>query len=140
MSWRSPPQLVALAAMYAEVQADPHAIDDAAFLDAVTRAHWPTNCWSYAQASLAIVSHACVLRPRLARELIALPVAAMMAAGLDSGAAIIEYGKACVVMEQPYVDFTPQGRRWMRQQWPTLGGLVDEEVARQWRELMDDDS
>ena len=140
MSWTSPPQLVVLAAFYGEARANPQAIGDAAFLDAVTRAHWPTNCWSYAQASLAIISHACVLRPHLVRELIALPVAAMMAGGLDSGTAIIEYGKVCAAMEAPSVEFTPEGRRWMRQQWPTLGALADEAVARQWQELGAGDS
>lgn len=140
MSWTSPPQLVALAALYAEAQADPHAIDDAAFLDAVARAHWPTNCWNHAQASLAIVAHACVLRPQLTRDLIALPVAALIAGGLDSGAAIIAYGTACAARAEPYVGFTPEGRRWMARQWPALGALVDEEWARQWRALGDDDS
>lgn len=140
MSWTSPPQLVALAALYAEVQSTPHAIDDAALLAAVTRAHWPTNCWDYAQASLAIVAHACVLRPQLTRELIALPVAALVAGGLDSGAAVLAYGTACLEVAAPYVVLTPEGRRWIEQQWPRLGALVGEEVARQWQQLMDDDS
>ena len=129
MSWTSPPQLVALAAFYGEARVNPQAIGDAAFLDAVTRAHWPTNCWSYAQASLAIISHACVLRPHLVRELIALPVAAMMAGGLDSATAIIEYGKVCAAMEPPHVEFTPEGRRWMQQQ-AAQGVLVIEQAVK----------
>lgn len=138
--WTSPPQLLALAAFYEQEAAEPGAVSDAIFLDTVSRAHWPTNCWSHAQASLAIVAHGCVLRPQLTRELIALPVAAMMAGGLDSAAALIEYGTACAAMAQPYVAFTPEGRRWMDRQWPTLCALVDQIVAAQWQALMQDDS
>lgn len=139
-SWTSPPQLLALAAFYRDAQAHPASIPDAVFFDTVSRAHWPTNCWSYTQASLAIVAHGCVLRPQLTRELIALPIAAMMAGGLDSAAAIIEYGTACAAIAQPYVAFTLEGRRWMARTWPTLHALVDEVVARQWQVLMQDDS
>ena len=138
--WTSPPQLLALAAFYRDAQARPAGISDAVFLATVSRAHWPTNCWSYAQASLAMVAHGCVLRPQLTRELIALPIAATMAGGLDSAAAIIDYGTACVASAQPYVAFTPEGRRWMAQQWPTLHALVDQVVAAQWQALMQDDS
>ncbi len=138
--WTSPPQLLALAAFYRDAQARPGGMSDAVFLATVSRAHWPTNCWSYAQASLAMVAHGCVLRPQLTRELIALPIAATMAGGLDSAAAIIDYGTACAASAQPYVAFTPEGRRWMAQQWPTLHALVEDVVAAQWQALMQDDS
>lgn len=138
--WTSPPQLLALAAFYRQAALDPLAIADTVFLDTVSRAHWPTNCFACAQASLAIVAHGCVLRPHLTRALIALPIAALMAGGLDSSAAIIDYGTSWAASAQPYVEFTPEGRRWMRQQWPTLHALVDEVVAAQWQALMQDDS
>lgn len=136
--WTSPAQLLALAAFYRDAQARPADIPDAVFLDTVARAHWPTNCWNYAQASLAIVAHGCMLRPHLTRELIALPVAAMMAGGLDTAAAIIDYGTACAARTGAYVAFTPEGRRWMAQQWPGLSRMVEEEYARQWQELLRD--
>ena len=66
--WTSPPQLLALAAFYRDAQARPGGMSDAVFLATVSRAHWPTNCWSHAQASLAIVAHGCVLRPQLTRS------------------------------------------------------------------------
>ena len=137
--WTSPAQLLALAAFYRDAQRHPDAISDALFLDTVSRAHWPGNCQDCAHASLAIVAHGCVLRPHLTRELIALPVAAMMAGGLDSAAAIIDYGTACAASAQPYVAFTPEGRRWMAQQWPGLSLMVEEEYTRQWQALLRDD-
>jgi len=82
-TWTSPPQLVVLAAFYAQAQALPDAFSDAAFLDAVKAAHWPTNCWSYMEASFAIIAPACLLRPHLTAELIAMPIDAMIAGGLD---------------------------------------------------------
>ncbi|OBV39400.1 hypothetical protein [Janthinobacterium psychrotolerans] len=137
--WTSPAQLLALAAFYRDAQHHPGAISDALFVDTVSRAHWPGNCQDCAQASLAIVAHGCVLRPHLTRELIALPVAALLAAGLDSGEAIIAWGTACAASTQPYVAFTPEGRRWMERQWPGLSVMLAEEYAQQWQALLQDD-
>ena len=139
VAWTSPSRLLALAVFYRDAQSHPAGISDAVFLDAVQNAHWPTNCWSYAQASLAIVAHGCVLRPHLTRELIALPIAAMIAGGLDSGDAIIAWGMSCAASDQPYVVFTPKGRRWMAQQWPALSVMVEDEYARQCQALLQDD-
>ncbi|MDO8042456.1 hypothetical protein [Janthinobacterium sp. SUN137] len=124
-TWTSPPQLVALAAFYARAQAHPDALSDAAFLDAVKAAHWPTNCWSYVEASFAIIAPACLLRPHLTADLIALPIAAMIAGGLDDAGQVIAIGLACATRDAPYVAVSAEGKRWLTQVWPTLEELVE---------------
>ena len=124
-TWTSPPQLVALAAFFAQAQARPDAISDAAFLDAVKKAHWPTNCWSYAQASFAIIAPACLLRPHLTADLIAMPIDAMIAAGLEDAGQVIAIGLACATPGAAYVAPSEDGKRWLTQVWPTLGAMVE---------------
>lgn len=123
-TWTSPPQLVALAAFYAQVQARPETVGDAAFLEAVTNAHWPTNCWSYVEASFAIIAPACLLRPYLTADLIALPIAAMIAGGLEDAQQVIAIGLACATRSDPYVAPSEEGKRWLTQVWPGLGELA----------------
>ena len=123
-TWTSPPQLVSLAAFYAQAQAHPEAISDAAFLDKVKNAHWPTNCWSYVEASFAIIASACLLRPHLTAELIAMPIAAMIAGGLEDAGQVIAIGQACATRREPYVEPSEEGKRWLTQVWPTLGEMA----------------
>ena len=124
-TWTSPPQLVALAAFYAQAQAQPDAFSDAAFLDAVKAAHWPTNCWSYVEASFAIIAPACLLRPQLMPQLIVFPIDAMIAGGLDDAGQVIAIGRACATRDAPYVAVSEDGKRWLMQVWPTLEALVE---------------
>ena len=139
-TWTSPPQLVALAAFYERAQAQPDAISDAAFLAAVKSAHWPTNCWSYVEASFAIIAPACLLRPHLTRELIAFPIDAMIAGGLDDAAQVIAIGLACATRDAPYVAPSEEGRRWLTQVWPGLGEMVEAVFqARLQKALADDE-
>ena len=128
-TWTSPPQLVALAAFYAQAQAQPDAFSDAAFLDAVKAAHWPTNCWSYMEASFAIIAPACLLRPHLTAELIAFPIDAMIAGGLDDAGQVIAIGLDCATRAAPYVAPSEEGKRWLTQVWPGLGELIGEVFA-----------
>lgn len=123
-TWTSPPQLVALAALYAQAQAHPETLSDAVFLDNVKNAHWPTNCWSYVEASFAIIAPACLLRPQLTAELIALPIAAMIAGGLEDAEQVIAIGQACATRSEPYVAPSEEGKRWLTQVWPTLGEMA----------------
>jgi hypothetical protein len=123
-TWTSPPQLVALAAFYAQAQAQPDAFGDAAFLEAVKAAHWPTNCWSYAEASFAIIAPACLLRPHLTAELIAFPIDAMIAGGLEDAGQVIAIGLDCARSDAPYVAPSEEGKRWLMQVWPGLDELV----------------
>ena len=124
-TWTSPPQLVALAAFYAQVQAHPETITDAAFLDTVKNAHWPTNCWSYVEASFAIIAPACLLRPHLTAELIAMPIDAMIAGGLDDAGQVLAIGLACATRDALYVEPSEDGKRWLTQVWPGLGAMVE---------------
>lgn len=123
-AWTSPPQLVALAAFYAQAQEHPETLSDAVFLENVKNAHWPTNCWSYVEASFAIIAPACLLRPHLTAELIVLPIDAMVAGGLDNAGQLIAIGLACATRSDPYVEPSEAGRRWLTQVWPALGELV----------------
>ena len=138
-TWISPPQLVALAAFYAQAQAHPEAISDAAFLDKVKNAHWPTNCWSYVEASFAIIAPACLLRPHLTAELIAFPIDAMIAGGLDDAAQVIAIGLACATRDAPYVAPSEEGKRWLTQVWPGLGELIGEVFAARLQAALADD-
>ncbi|OEZ84735.1 hypothetical protein JAB8_41140 [Janthinobacterium sp. HH106] len=124
-TWTSPPQLVALAALYAQAQAHPETISDAAFLEAVKAAHWPTNCWSYVEASFAIIAPACLLRPHLSAGLIVFPIDAMIAGGLDDAGQVIAIGRACATRDAPYVEVSEEGKRWLTQVWPGLGAVVE---------------
>ena len=124
-TWTSPPQLVALAALYAQAQEHPEALSDAVFMESVKNAHWPTNCWSYVEASFAIIAPACLLRPHLTAELIALPIDAMIAGGLDDAGQVIAIGRACATRDAPYVEVSEDGKRWLTQVWPTLGEMAE---------------
>lgn len=123
-AWTSPPQLVALAAFYAQAQEHPETLSDAVFLENVKNAHWPTNCWSYVEASFAIIAPACLLRPHLTAELIVLPIDAMVGGGLDNAGQLIAIGLACATRSDPYVEPSEAGRRWLTQVWPALGELA----------------
>ena len=123
-AWTSPPQLAALGAFYAQAQARPDAVSDAAFLDAVKAAHWPTNCWNYVEASFAIIAPACLLRPQLVADLIALPIDAMIAGGVDDARQVVDIGLACATRSDPYVEAGEEGRRWLLQAWPGLAEMI----------------
>ena len=124
-TWTSPPQLVALAAFYAQAQEHPETLSDAVFLENVKNAHWPTNCWSYVEASFAIIAPACLLRPHLAPDLIALPIDAMIAGGLEDAGQVIAIGLACASRSEAYVAPSAEGRRWLTQVWPELGAMAE---------------
>lgn len=141
MNWTSPPQLVVLAAFYERARAAPDTISDAQLLAAVRDAHWPTNCWSYVEASFAIIAPACKLRPHLTAALIAMPIAAMIAGGLDTAELVIAHGQRCAAKRQPYVAPAAGAADWLSHTWPTLGALVEQVFEQQWQAAMleDDD-
>ncbi|MDX8123423.1 hypothetical protein SKZ59_16710 [Janthinobacterium sp. GMG2] len=138
-TWTSPPQLVALAAFYAQAQAHSETFSDAVFLESVKNAHWPTNCWSYVEASFAIIAPACLLRPHLTAELIALPIDAMIAGGLDNAGQVIAIGLACATRDAPYVEPSEEGRRWLTQVWPGLGELAEAVFQTRLQEAMEEE-
>lgn len=132
-TWTSPPQLVALAAFYAQAQAYPETLSDAVFLENVKNAHWPTNCWNYVEASFAIIAPACLLRPRLTADLIVFPIDAMIAGGLDDAGQVIAIGLACATRDAPYVAPGEEGQRWLTQVWPGLGTMVETIFQARWQ-------
>jgi hypothetical protein len=137
-TWLSPPQLVALAAFYERARAHPAAIADAEFVDAIAKAHWPTNCWSYVEASFAIIAPGCLMRPHLSRSLIALPIEAMIAGGLESADQVIELGLACAARGEHYVEPSEEGKLWLTREWPRLGDVVEQVFREKWLELHSD--
>lgn len=137
--WTSPPKLAALATLYARARADPASVADADLLAAIRDAHWPTNCWSYVEASFAIIAPACMLRPHLTAELIAMPIDAMIAGGLDSAEAVMAHGLRCAANPSPYVATLPEAAGWLTQTWPTAAPLVAQVFAQQWQALLDDE-
>ena len=138
-TWTSPPQLVALAAFYAQAQASPDATSDAAFLDAVKHAHWPTNGWSYVEASFAIIAPACLLRPQLTPQLILFPIDAMIAGGLEDAGLVIAIGLACATRGAAYVEPSEDGKRWLTQVWPGLGAMVESVFHARLQVALDDE-
>lgn len=125
-AWSFPRELRELAQFYAKARADPDSVSDAEVLAAVERAFWPTNCWSYAEAAFAIIAPACALRPHLVRQLIAHPIGAMIAGSLDDPDLVIAQGVACATKERPYVEPTPEGKKWLLEEWPRLESLAQE--------------
>ncbi|MEF2267496.1 hypothetical protein V3C40_11920 [Janthinobacterium sp. LS2A] len=138
-TWTSPPQLVDLAAFYEQAQAHPETFSDAVFVDTVKAAHWPTNCWNYVEASFAIIAPACLLRPHLTAELIALPIDAMIAGGLEDAGQVIEIGLACARRDAPYVEPSEEGRRWLTQVWPGLGEMAEAVFQTSLQEAMEEE-
>lgn len=95
--------------------------------------HWPTNCWSYVEASFAIIASACLLRPHLTAALIALPIDAMIAGGLEDAGQVIAIGLACATCSVAYEEPGAEAKRWLAQVWPGLGELAETVFQARWR-------
>lgn len=122
--WSQPKQLRELAQFYVRAQLNPDSVSDAEVLEAVKRAFWPASCWSFVEAAFAIIAPACSVRPHLARQLIAHPIEAMVAGGLEDGKEVIAQGMACATNAKTYVEPTLEGKRWLLEEWPLLEGLA----------------
>ena len=75
------------------------------------------------------------MRPHLVRELIAHPIEAMIAAGLEEEREVIRQGVACATKADPYVKPTAEGKRWLCEQWPHLENVAVEVFRAKYREL-----
>jgi hypothetical protein len=117
--WTRPPQLVGFAEFLAQEEANPTASDEE-FIAQVRATYWGTNCWSWVEMSLAIISAACAQRPHLALELIADPIDVMIQGGLTEEGDVIAQGVALARKEKPYVPLTDAGRTWLLESWPKL--------------------
>jgi hypothetical protein len=65
------------------------------------------------EASFAIIAPACLLRPHLTAELIALPIDAMVAGGMDDAGAGHRHRPGLRHAQRPYVEPSEAGRRWL---------------------------
>jgi hypothetical protein len=120
MIWAYPPQLVRFAETLERARNDASSVSDKELVEQVRATYWGTNCWSWVEMSLAIISAACALRPHLAEELISDPIEVMIAGGLDDANDVIAQGLALARKERPYVPLTDAGRAWLLRDWPLL--------------------
>ena len=134
-TWIHPPQLARFEAFLARAGDTPSLISDAELIDQVRATYWETNCWSFAEMSLAILSAACALRPQLAEILIADPIEAMIAGGLDSEDDVIAQGVALAKKDAPYVPLSDEGRTWLLESWPQHAHAAKSIFRRKWAEL-----
>src|SRR5690349_16231427 len=119
-AWTDPPQLARLAQTLAAASDDPASVSDRDLIAQVRATYWGTNCWSWVEMSLAIVSAVCALRPHLAEDLIADPIDVMIQGGLHREEDVIAQGVALARKSDPYVPLTDAGRAWLEQSWPLL--------------------
>lgn len=103
VTWTRPRQLARFDEYLARAKAEPASISDEQLMEQVRATYWGTNCWCYVEMSLAIISATCALRPHLAEQLIADPIAAMIAGGLDREDEVIAQGVALAHKPDPYV-------------------------------------
>ncbi len=115
-----PPSLVRLAEVLSLVEKDAASVADDELVNLVRGAYWGTNCWSWVEMSLALISAVCGLRPHLAVALISDPISGMIQGGLTDENDVIAQGIALAKKESPYVPLTAAGRRWLLQEWPKL--------------------
>ena len=124
--WSSPKRLAELGAFYNTARENPTQIPDSDVIERVKETFWPTNCWSFVEASFAIIAPACLHWPHLTRQLIEFPIEAMIAGGLENSENVIAQGVACATKLCPYVEPTDDGKIWLIQEWPKLGTLASQ--------------
>ena len=76
------------------------------------------------------------MRPHLVRQLIAHPIEAMIAGGLMDENSVIAQGLAYANSPQPYVEPTPDGRRWLLEQWPEFEAVAAEVYRQKYHEAL----
>ena len=130
--------LAELARFYAAEAVKPECHSDEAVLKQVTETFWPTNCFAFAAAAMAIIAPACARRPHLTRKLIRYPIEAWVAGGLAQSEYVIPLGLACTTGPDASVKPSPEGERWLRMEWPKLGPLAQEVFAEVWKEMMEE--
>ena len=137
-TWTETQQLVELSSFYEKAKTHPE-ITDEEFVKNIRKAFWATNCWSFVEASFAIIAPGCLMRPHLTKELIKHPIDAMIAGGLESSDEIIAQGIACATKEDHYVEPTEDGKYWLLNEWPKQEVIVKEVFQTLWDEITEDD-
>ncbi|MGH1343614.1 MAG: hypothetical protein ACRBN8_18800 [Nannocystales bacterium] len=130
--WTTPQQLVELAAFYEAEAIDLSRFDDETFVRNVEKALWGTNCWSFVEASFAIIAPACSRRPHLTRTLFRHPIRAMIAGGLEDPGEVMALGSACATRNDPYVQPSEEGRSWLVSDWPKFDPVAREVFSELW--------
>lgn len=136
IGWSSPRRLAELGEFYDMVKANPESVTDAEFLQKIAGTFWPTNCSAFVEESFAIIAPGCAMRPHLVRQLIAHPIEAMIAGGLMDENSVIAQGLAYANSPQPYVEPTPDGRRWLLEQWPEFEAVAAEVYRQKYHEAL----
>ena len=132
--WSSPRRLAELGEFYDMVKENPESVTDAEFIQKIVGNFWPTNCSAFVEQSFAIIAPGCAMRPHLIRQLIGHPIEAMIAGGLLDENYVISQGLAYATNPRPYIEPTPDGRRWLLEQWPKLELLVAEVYRQKYHE------
>ena len=133
--WTHPHQLAVLEAFYEKVRADPASATDSEFLVNIRKAYWPTNCWAFVAASFVIIAPGCAMRPHLARDLIGDPIDAMIAGGLTDPDEIVAQGVACATNFSFGTEPTPEGKKWLLEEWPLLENEAKTVFSEKWNAL-----
>ena len=137
--WPRPKRLTNLDAFYEAVRRDPSSATDEEFLRRIAGAHAGSNALDYAEDSFGIIAPGCLLRPHLTRKLIAHPLGALIAAGVDDVGKMIRIGMACATSERNDVKPTAEGVQWLVQIWPQQIDLIREVVDELFQELASDE-
>jgi hypothetical protein len=128
-------RLVALEAMLDRARDTPEAVSDEELVTCIRATYRGTNCWSWVDMSLVVISAACAVRPSLAVYLLDDPIEVIIAGGLDKEEDVIPYGLALARAADPYVPLTEPGRAWLLETWPMLEPDVRTVFRRKWAEM-----
>jgi hypothetical protein len=127
--WETNGKLFALNRFCQKCLANPESATDLEFVQFVKASLWPCNASDAADAGFAIIAEALSVRPHLARELIALPVDALISGGMwedDDWRKMVQIGIDCATNPESYVVPTEAGKIWLTQEWPKLEGMIEE--------------
>lgn len=127
--WETNPKLHRLNEFCQRCRVDPGAATDAEFVEFIKTCHWPASASDYADASFAIIAEALCVRPYLARELIAMPIGALVSCGMwedDDWRKMIQCGIDCANSVDAYVRPTAAGKIWLQREWPKLEVLIED--------------
>ena len=130
--------LADLAKFYQQARINPESFSDAEFITHVTNAFWSTNCWSFVGMAFAVIAEGCAMRPHLTHQLIEQPIEAMIAGGLEDPSEVIALGMACATTQNPEVEPSTEGRKWLLHEWPKFESLAIAVFQKKWYELSPD--
>jgi len=134
LRWSEFPPLIELEEFYSELRRSPTSFTDDEVIRRVGRTYWPTNCWSFVEASFAILSPAGLIKPSAVRGLIEEPIRAMIYGGLQRSADVVGEGLAVARKIDPIVELTAEAREWLVEHWPKYESTAVEIFDAVWNE------